>query len=346
MLKQLLRCATLALLTAATAGCSSLSPKGIDVNPVAIHKASPSQVVSTATGTVTSAVQAELVPVQAYYTALTAARSATGSATTTAIRDYVDAGITLVNSYCLRWFQSLSERDVVKSFEDGNFNVIRQLGTALLGLGKANTYFVTTYGATNTAYEGISKNFSDAFLIAPNSRKVKAQVMSLLDAREKELLETAKAPRTFAEACRRLERFADLCTHSTAKEIVNNALDQSKATAEDDGRITLSPTSDAINRATTQAVATANVAKAAAEASVQPLKESVKTLETALTRQTDASAAAATTTQQLATQLNALRQELLQEKARAEDERSQRESLQRELQQLKAAKPAAPENKP
>lgn len=338
MMNLLFRCAVLALVTAAAAGCSSLSPKGIDVNPVSIHKASPSQVVSTATGTVTSAIQAELVPVQAYYTALTAARSATGSATTTAIRDYVDAGITLVNSYCLRWFQSLSERDVVKNFEDGNFNVIRQLGTALLGLGKANTYFVTTYGAANTAYEGISKNFSDAFLIAPNSRKVKAQVMSLLDAREKELLGSANPPRTFSEAYRRLERFADLCTHSTAKEIVNNALDQSKATAEDDGRITLSPTSDAINRATTQAVATANVAKAAAEASVQPLKDSVKTLEAALAKQTDAGATSAAANQQLAIQLNALRLELQAEKARAEDERTRREQLERELQLLKTPK--------
>ena len=80
-----------------------------------------------------------------------------------------------------------------KSFEDGNFSVIRQLGAALLGLGKANTYFVTTM-APPTPRTGHLEELQRCLPDCTNSRKVKAQVMSLLDARKKELLETAKAP--------------------------------------------------------------------------------------------------------------------------------------------------------
>lgn len=340
MSKRLFHCLAILAFALLVQGCSSFSSKGIAVNPIAIHQASPSQPISTATGTVISGNQAELIPVQAYYAALTVARTATGSGTTTAIRDYVDAGVTLVNSYCLRWFQSLSERDVLKSFEDENSNVIRQLGTALLGLGKANTYFMTSYGAANTAYEGVSRNYGDAFLLAPNSRKVKAQVLRLLDAREKELLgsadsEKSSTPKTFTEAYRRLERFADLCTHSTAKEIVNNALDQSKSTAEEDGRITLKPTDSALATATAQAVATAKTDQAKAEAANQPLKDTIRTLQSALSRQSDA------TTQQLMDEVKSLRYALQQEQAKKGTEQGLKEKAELELQKLKAAQPEA-----
>lgn len=82
----------------------------------------------------------------------------------------------------------LSDRQLTKNFEDANYNVIRQLGTALLGIGGANPVIVSTYGAGNTAYEGISGNFEASFLVAPNGRKVKEKVIQLLDQAETRVL--------------------------------------------------------------------------------------------------------------------------------------------------------------
>jgi len=220
-------------------------------------------------------VQAEQVPIVEYYAALTAARATPNDA---AIDKYVDTGITLVNSYCLRWFQHLSEQDIKKSFADSNINVIRALGTALLGLGKANSLFVTGYGASNTAYEGLSKSYGDAFLLAPNSRKVKAQILSLLDARIVELTEKNR-PKTFAEAYRKLERFADLCTHATAKEVVNNALDQADATANSAGKITLTANASGLAAASLQAALTAIKATAEKDVAVASNKSTQDALK-------------------------------------------------------------------
>lgn len=242
--------------------CTSLPHDTNHINPPAIHRAD-SYESSTAKASPTvekqvvgNASQAENIPIDDYYKALQAARDARPTDDQkTLVENYVQAGITLVNSHCLRWFQYLSEQDIKKSFNDQNFNVIRALGTAFLGIGNANSVIVSTYGASNAAYEGYSKNYGDAFLLAPNSRKVKSQVLSLLDNRAKRLLgdktvkdkdkDTEEAPKTFSEAYRKLERFADLCTHSTAKEIVNSALDQSVANATTDGKINLTPTDSA-----------------------------------------------------------------------------------------------------
>jgi hypothetical protein len=241
--------------------CTSLPHDTNHINPPAIHRADsyPSSTAkTTSTQVVGNASQAENIPIDDYYKALQAARDAkTPEDEKKLVEKYVQAGITLVNSHCLRWFQHLSEQDIKKSFNDQNFNVIRALGTAFLGIGSANSVIVSTYGASNTAYESYSKNYGDAFLLAPNSRKVKSQVLSLLDNRAKRLLgdttannkdrdkDTEAKPQNFSEAYRKLERFADLCTHSTAKEIVNSALDQSVANATTDGKINLSPTDSA-----------------------------------------------------------------------------------------------------
>lgn len=280
--------------------CASFSPETTSINPPSIHRVSDNKPVvpegTTVESKVQSAPQAEAVPIIEYYAAMNAARAA--STDPVIVSRYVEAGVTLVNSYCLRWFQHLSEQNVKKAFNTENFNVVRALGTAFLGLGNANSVIVSTYGASNTAFESYSKNYSDAFLLAPNSRKVKAQVLSLLDTRGDELLGNAKAsddgklpppvPKTFSEAYRRLERFADLCTHSTAKEIVNSALDQSTAVATVDGKISLGPSLDALKVAKADlaaAKADAVAAKAAALAENQPLRDALKTAKEALARQ-------------------------------------------------------------
>jgi hypothetical protein len=311
--------------------CASVSHETTHINPPAIHRASDNNPALPkgigVASEVKSAPEAEALPTLEYYAAMNAARAASNDPA--AIARYVDAGVTLVNSYCLRWFQHLSEQDVKKSFNSENFNVVRALGTAFLGLGNANSLIVSAYGASNTAYESYSKNYSDAFLLAPNSRKVKAQVLSLLDTRADELLGKPTAanggkpsvspPETFSEAYRKLERFADLCTHSTAKEIVNSALDQSAAAAAADGKISLEPTSKALKAADASvaiAKADATNARRAAQAENQPLRDELKLTQSMLTLQ-------ATATQRAVDQAKALT--------------ADKADLQRRLEELESA---------
>ena len=47
-----------------------------------------------------------------------------------------------------------------------DFNIIRQLGTALLGIGSASSSIVAVYGAANTAYSGIVETFSREKIVA------------------------------------------------------------------------------------------------------------------------------------------------------------------------------------
>ena len=63
--------------------------------------------------------------------------------------------------------------------KEKDFNIIRQPGTALLGIGKANSSIVAAYGAGNTAYSGIMENFSGAVLAGPATAKVKVQVLDM-----------------------------------------------------------------------------------------------------------------------------------------------------------------------
>lgn len=184
------------------------------------------------------AYKAALVPIDDYYNALSLAKSAyatdaSGKVTDVAaadqekIQNYVSEGIGLVDSYCGRWFQSLDDMNRLLAFQNKNVNVISQLGTTLLGLGSANTYFVTGYGALNTAYAGASENFNSAFLVTPTASKVKEHIESVMKD-EAEQMRTDSASLNFKQAYNRLEKYAGYCTHARAKEIVDTALNITK----------------------------------------------------------------------------------------------------------------------
>jgi hypothetical protein len=185
-----------------------------------------------------AAYKAAQVPIDDYYHALDLAKSTytvDSSGKTTAvtiadqnkIKNYVSEGIGLTDAYCRRWFQSLDDMQRLLAFEDKNVNVISQLGTTLLGIGKANANIVTGYGASNTAYAGFSENFNSAFLVAPTAAKVREHIESAMKA-EAVQLRTDSASLNFKEAYTRLERYASFCTYAQAKEIVNTALSLTK----------------------------------------------------------------------------------------------------------------------
>jgi polyhydroxyalkanoate synthesis regulator phasin len=160
-----------------------------------------------------------------------------------------NAGIAVVDTMCLRWFHSLMESQIRMNYASANRNIIKDLGTTLLGLAAANKYIVGTYGAINTAASGIEQNISQAFLLAPNANKIKAHVFMALNAKASSLREdVAKNISTLPEVYVELERYADLCTQHTAREIMNTALDQTRtgvSAATEGNRVVTTPTATA-----------------------------------------------------------------------------------------------------
>jgi hypothetical protein len=143
-----------------------------------------------------------------------------------AMSDFIDKGIAVVNTSCVRWFRILAESQMRYNYTQTNQNVIQNLGTTLLGFGNANPLVMGTYGALFTALNGVENNFSQAFLLAPNSNKVKEHILSALDLQAEKL--KSNNSMTYSQAYTALERYADICTAQTAKEIINSSLDQTK----------------------------------------------------------------------------------------------------------------------
>lgn len=214
-------------------GCTSLSKQKDDtatlLNPIKIHGAYSQD---------SPAYKAALIPIEDYYHAISLAQStytvdSSGKATAVVtadqvkIQNYVNEGIGLVDAYCGRWFQTLDDLHRLLALQDKNVNVISQLGTALLGVGKANANIVAGYGAANTAYAGVSENFNSTFLAAPTAAKVRMHIEAAMKT-EAEQMRTASATLNFKQAYNRLEKYAGFCTHAQSKEIVDTALDLTK----------------------------------------------------------------------------------------------------------------------
>ncbi|WP_028105063.1 hypothetical protein [Pseudoduganella violaceinigra] len=234
----------IACVLAQLAGCTSLrnlfSPDGAysGIAPPPIHTVDP-ELPKDAPIMADSVAMAAKSPYEQYYQALQLAKDVQVDKDATAslkiLKDYVEKGITVVNVSCLRWFRSLAEAEIRFNYAQSNQNVIQDLGTTLLGIGKANPLTVGVYGAGFTAANGFEKSFSQSFFLAPNSNKVKAHMFSLLD-KQAEKLQLQAFP-NFQQAYLALERYGDICTQQTAKEIINSSLDQTNSKIQEGGRV-------------------------------------------------------------------------------------------------------------
>lgn len=207
-------------------GCMTDRTKSL-FNPPAIHP--------TADESSANAQYGE-IPIKQYYAALDAAKDqASGDA---AIGELVDKGVGLVSAFCLRWFQRLDDAQRRLAMQQKDFNIIRDLGTALLGIGGANQTIVASYGALNTAYTGIVENFNEAVLAGPTTAKIKSQVLDMLKQSEDKLRADAGGL-SFAQAYSRIELHADTCTYSTVRNLLDSSLASTKPTRNPEtGQIT------------------------------------------------------------------------------------------------------------
>ena len=221
--------AIIILLSLHISACSLINPKGNLFNPPDIHNSNSGDA---------RALEAQKIPIDDYYRALILAKQTyTGDTTCSnsincitsappeVVDNYVNEGIGLVDSYCLRWFDNLEELQTRVNYQSSNINIIRDLGTALLGLGNANSVIVTAYGAGNTAYTGAAKNFQDTFLLAPNTSSVKPRILEIMSVQANNLREKLDdGSYTFKQAYVDLEKYASICTARTVRDVSEAAL--------------------------------------------------------------------------------------------------------------------------
>jgi hypothetical protein len=216
----------LALSALALAGCMTDRTKSL-LNPPGIHVSDDEK---------SDAAKVGLLPAVQYYAALEAAKDKSGPDATIPV--FIDKGIGLVSGYCLRWFQRLDDTQRIVALQQKDFNIIRQLGTALLGIGSASSSIVAVYGAANTAYSGIVENFNEAVLAGPTTAKIKGQMLEMLKQSE-DKLRADQARLTFSQAYSRIELHADTCTYSTVRNLLDASLASTQAKRDPEtGKIT------------------------------------------------------------------------------------------------------------
>jgi hypothetical protein len=177
-----------------------------------------------------------------YYVAMDKAKAP--GAPQAAIDEYVAAGIALVEVHCLRWFSAVAEAQRNLQLVDTNRNVISQVGTALIGIGRLHPDVTAVYGVANTAFAGFNANLNNAFLVAPNSESVKRLTMQAVRARAELLAgqNSTLRPTRFDTAYAELEKLGDVCTYSEVKRLTTQSVDQSKAHADQNtGEILVAP---------------------------------------------------------------------------------------------------------
>lgn len=232
----MLRITMLALCVLTASGCSHLSDRKFSLeetmNPTKIHGAGDEKNLSK---------NAEKIPVDDYFNALKLAQPIYQEKSfelpknnREAIENYISEGIGLVDAYCSRWFRKIDDLSRLLDYQNENMNVITQLGTTLLGISTANANFITGYGAATAAIAGMSNNANSSFFATPTASKVRRHIDTLMKKDAADLKSLAKGPDfKFKEAYTRLEKYADLCTHARAKEVVESALDSTKTEVTD-----------------------------------------------------------------------------------------------------------------
>jgi hypothetical protein len=210
----------IAVLVCTLCGCTSNQAKQVS-NPPGIHSSVDPK---------SAAARAATIIVEDYYLALDRARSETDPKKKAAyVADFVDNGIALVSTHCSRWFEQIYSVQREIAFRDGNVSVLSQLGTTLLGVAKTSSSVVSTYGALNTAYAGMSENMQTQYLITPTSKNVEEHIRTLLGQGEADLRSSLSNTTTFAKAYSQLEAYGRICTYETAKKVVDGALQATKS---------------------------------------------------------------------------------------------------------------------
>lgn len=187
---------------------------------------------------------------------------------------YVNNGIALVDTYCTRWFADLNQLQRNFQYQAGNYNIIKDLGTALIGVGRLHSDVTTVYGALGVAGDGWAENVNELLFLAPNPAIVQQRVREAMFNRATQLKSSTAKPNTFVEAYSALEQYADMCTFYSAKLIADEAMSKSVASSDEKtGNIQVTPSTEAVNSKLTSVTRTLEPRRRVLQAAIDGLSD-------------------------------------------------------------------------
>jgi hypothetical protein len=150
--------------------------------------------------------------------------------------EYYNVGYELIVTMCGRWFDDLDGEYRKNSYNNDQFNIFKDFGTILLGIGKANPNWSTFYGGSTGAYNAMTQSYRDTYLMSGSIGKVKQKTMDLLDDFSKKIKPDVK---DFSSAYKSLEMTGAMCSPATAKLILEGGLEIAVVEASKSGAISV-----------------------------------------------------------------------------------------------------------
>ena len=158
----------------------------------------------------------------------TALLAASGDPTAGAkAKAYLDAGVTVADLYCDRFFRTLAERKADNDAARGAFNIADGVTSAVLGLADASTNAVAGASVGFSAIEALFENIDANYLVSPEIAAVEALVFDARATLREDIL-TTHPPAGYYEAERSLRSYAALCSFNGVKRLVSEAVANGK----------------------------------------------------------------------------------------------------------------------
>lgn len=233
----------IAIYALAISGCATGQASKLS-GPAPIHQSEQEDPSAISGETGKEAYQAYLDQALSYYKSMKAAKAAPSDSAK--IESYVRSGITLVDTSCRHWFNSVANAQRKLELTESNTNILYQLGTALIGIARAHSDVTAVYGALTSGYISATKNIGAALSVAPNAENVKQLTFDALHQRAAKLTggNSTEKPSNYDDAFNALDAYADICTFSEIKRLANGAVTGSEA-KDENGQIFVVPKSTA-----------------------------------------------------------------------------------------------------
>lgn len=136
---------------------------------------------------------------------------------------YLEAGVTVSDLYCRRFFEVLGEQRADNEAARGAFNIADGVTAAALGLAEASADAVAGVSVGFSAIEALFENLDAAYLVSPEIDQVEALVFASRETLYNSIVAGGGAT-SYYDAERKLSAYHQLCTFNGVTRLVNEAV--------------------------------------------------------------------------------------------------------------------------
>lgn len=135
---------------------------------------------------------------------------------------YMEAGITLSRSACYKHLDVLASRDNNVKYGKEQFGILVILGSGILGLNDAASENFSRLALAGSAINSSVDLYRNYYLLGPDSDIVVDKIKEAMEAAYKEII--VVPPKKFKDAYIKIESFARICSSSSIRRLVRDAL--------------------------------------------------------------------------------------------------------------------------